>query len=156
MYGIEAINQAEGWSLAALGILVVFSSLVVLSIIISQLHKALDALEGWKKTLGSKLAAKPAPEDIRQQAIDEETTKFLESREVIPQPDVCLENIHTISASYEPLVEKTGDPFRLSDLYNAASESGFPHPHLTITCLRWANIIVPADNQMFTFRRAPD
>ncbi|MEN8212519.1 MAG: OadG family protein [Thermodesulfobacteriota bacterium] len=45
MYGLEAINANNGWSIAVVGVTIVFSGLVMLSFVISQLHKILDL---WK------------------------------------------------------------------------------------------------------------
>ena len=45
MYGLEAINTANGWAISVVGISIVFSGLVTLSIIISQLHRVLNIWE---------------------------------------------------------------------------------------------------------------
>ncbi|MBL0731242.1 MAG: OadG family protein, partial [Desulfosarcina sp.] len=41
MYGFEAISAYNGWSMSIVGVLIVFSGLVILSITISQIHKVL-------------------------------------------------------------------------------------------------------------------
>ena len=45
MYGFDAINASNGWSIAAVGVIIVFAGLVILSLIISQLHKVLSFIE---------------------------------------------------------------------------------------------------------------
>ena len=49
MYGFDAINANDGWSIAAVGIIIVFTGLVLLSFIISQLYKVLDFIENPKR-----------------------------------------------------------------------------------------------------------
>ena len=49
MYGFDAINANNGWSIAAVGIIIVFTGLVILSFIISQLYKVLDFIENPKR-----------------------------------------------------------------------------------------------------------
>ncbi|MBW1726140.1 MAG: OadG family protein [Deltaproteobacteria bacterium] len=39
MYGLQAIAAYNGWAMALAGALIVFSGLVILSFVISQLHK---------------------------------------------------------------------------------------------------------------------
>ncbi len=146
MYGIEAINAANGWNLSALGILVVFSSLIILSVIISQLHRILavwdkkeDLLPGAMTLDGSQIKEnEKAPSSGREKTI--------------PHPHVCPGDINEIAAIWAPLVEQLDDPFLLADLYKLAVKNGFPHPHMTIQRLRQENILVPAGNRMFRFQ----
>ncbi|MCF6246649.1 MAG: hypothetical protein L3J69_04730 [Desulfobacula sp.] len=49
MYGIEAINANNGWAISIVGITIVFSGLVTLSSVISQLHKVLAIWEDPSK-----------------------------------------------------------------------------------------------------------
>ena len=154
MYGIEAINEADGWNLAILGISIVFFSLIILSIVIAQLHKVLDLFKKKQKLCpANRISEKSIHTDRYRSPVNDQTTKILENTQAIPHPEICLENIDVIAASYEPLLENIDDPFQLSALYKEAEKHDFPHPHLTISCLRWANILVPVDNHLFTFKR---
>lgn len=154
MYGIEAINAADGWNLAILGILVVFFSLIILSIVIAQLHKVLDFFtKQQNQCFTNRTSKKSIQTDRYRPHVNDQTTKSLENTQALPLPEVCLENIDVIAASYEPLIENIDDPFQLSALYKEAEKNDLPHPHLTISCLRWANILVPVDNHLFTFKR---
>lgn len=159
MYGIEAINDANGWSLAALGILVVFSSLIILSIIISQLHKVLIL---WEKSgnlwPGGGIPDKPetpAKQQPHSENGDGKESSPSADAQPLPHPHICPENINQIAAIWAPLAQELGDPFKLPDLYEAAAKHNFPHPHLTINRLRRENIILPADDGRFTFRHKP-
>jgi hypothetical protein len=49
LYGLEAISANNGWSIAAVGIIIVFLGLVLLSLIISQLHKVLAFIANPKR-----------------------------------------------------------------------------------------------------------
>lgn len=49
MNGLEAISANNGWSIAAVGIIIVFAGLVILAFIISQLHKVLAFIENPKR-----------------------------------------------------------------------------------------------------------
>lgn len=51
MYGLEAINAHNGWSMAVVGPLIVMSGLTILAIIISQLHKLVALMGGKDKKL---------------------------------------------------------------------------------------------------------
>ena len=160
MYGIEAINDANGWNLAALGILVVFSSLIILSIIISQLHKMLLLWEKRKNLWpGNQIPEKseaPETQQAHPEIGDEKESSPSGETQELPHPHTCPEDINEIAAIWAPLALELGDPFRLTDLYKTAAKHNFPHPHLTINRLRRENIILPADDGMFTFRHKPE
>lgn len=49
MYGLEAINANNGWAISVVGVTIVFSGLVMLSLVISQLHKVLAIWEDPSK-----------------------------------------------------------------------------------------------------------
>ena len=45
MLDLQAISENQGWSIAVVGVTTVFTALIVLSLLISQLHKVLDLWE---------------------------------------------------------------------------------------------------------------
>ena len=51
MFGIDNITQNNGWAMAAVGASIVFSGLVVLSFVISQIHKILKLWDDREKIL---------------------------------------------------------------------------------------------------------
>ena len=126
MTGLEAISANNGWSMAVLGITIVFSGLVILSLAISQLKKIIDLLE--KREKGSKQKAMPEDDTVSP------PEDFISS-------DVCPEDIHETALLYKPLFEKLGDTFQLSELYGLSQANRYPHPHLTIKNLRQAQIL---------------
>ena len=153
MDGIEAINAANGWNLAALGILVVFSSLIILSIIISQLHKILNlwskytTILPWNETLEKNAATSvyPKPGSRKKERTDEKPQQWSHEH-------TWPEDTREIAEIWRPLIEKLDDPFPLAELYKLATKNDFPHPHLTINRLRRENILVHVENQSFSFK----
>lgn len=139
--GLEAINNANGWSMAITGILVVFVSLIVLSVIISQMHRILALVERRGEGMSEKKASR--------------TEAALTEAEIARRADHPLatnSKIDEVLKLWLPLIERLQDPFRLADLYQLAADRDMLHPHLTITMLRQEKIIVPVQTQgrMFT------
>lgn len=129
MYGIDAINAVNGWAMAAVGALIVFSGLVVLSFVISQLHKFVPLLEKFdgKKVESEGKASQISPPSTRPPDIREQ------------------------AALFQPIIESIGPSFPLSELYSKAQEHNIPHPHLTISAFRDAGILVPLGDGIFSW-----
>lgn len=144
MYGLEAITDAHGWQMAALGVTIVFSSLIVLSIVISQLHNLLELWEKRKALLPEGTAPEPAPKP--RTAAHDET--------LLPHPSVCPTEIAAVAAIWDPLIQQLEAPFTLQALYKAAAAHRFPHPHLTVNRLRDAGFLAPAGDGRFTWKHA--
>lgn len=130
MYGLEAINAANGWSMALVGILIVFTGLSLLSFVISQLHKFLPSVE--------KTDEKPVEPEAHPQ------TKPV-------TVDKCSTDLKVQSALFEPLIEELGSNFPLTALYAQAKEHNIPHPHLSVSALREAAILVPLGDGIFSW-----
>jgi len=128
LYGLQAIAAHNGWAMALAGALIVFSGLVILSFVISQLHKILAFFE--KK-----------PVDVEP---PEDKPGFL-----LPKP--FPEDINEIVRLYKPLVEALGETFYLSELYEMSRKNDFPHPHITLTALRESKILVSDGNGVFSW-----
>ena len=133
MKGLEAINAVNGWSMAVLGVLIVFSGLVVLSIAISQLKKVIDLWENRGKLFSKNGNGEPAKEDA-----DDFSNGW-------------PEDIHEIAGRYRPLFESLGDSFILADLYKLCEEKKYPHPYLTIRQFRQEQILTPIGDGRFTW-----
>ena len=137
MYGLKAISIYNGWAMAFAGALIVFSGLVVLSLVISQLHKVLMFFE--KKSPD----VQPYPE-IPVVEPSEDRFGFL-----LPEPFPA--DLNEIVQLYTPLVETLGESFYLSELYEILRKNNFPHPHLTLTVLRESKILIPDGDGVFTW-----
>jgi len=115
----------SGWSQALIGASIVMTGLVILSLAISQIHKLVDFWENRSR--------KAAPTDTGT------TTKV--NGPTLDVPNQCPADITQTAALYQPLVDQLGSTFELRELYRKAAEFDFPHPHITIRCLREAGIL---------------
>tara|TARA_B100001971_G_C18084608_1_gene480180 strand:- start:390 stop:809 length:420 start_codon:yes stop_codon:yes gene_type:complete len=134
LYGFEAIAAHNGWSMAIVGASIVFSGLVILSLVISQLHKLLTIWEN-KGTFFNR--NKRTSVNSTEEVLD------------LNLPGRFPSDINEAARLYHPLVEKLGQPFQLVQLYEVSRKKGFPHPHLTISLLRQAKVLVPEGDGVF-------
>lgn len=139
MYGFENITANNGWGMAAVGASTVFLGLVVLTFVISQIHKILRLWEERGKYL----------ERYRKQvpANDEEKTKppvYKISR---------LPEVTEIASIYRPLVEQLEERFELSQLHEISKKMNLPHPHLSIKYLMDADILIAQGDGTFSWNK---
>lgn len=134
MYGFEAITAHNGWSMAIAGASIVFSGLVILSLAISQLHKLLTI---WENKGNFFNRNKKTSVNSTEEVLD------------LNLPERFPSDINEAARLYHPLVEKLGQPFQLVQLYEVSRKKGFPHPHLTISLLRQAKVLVPEGDGVF-------
>ncbi len=137
MYGFHAISTHNGWAMAIAGALIVFSGLVVLSTAISQIHRILLFFEN--KYTGFRNNNKIQENDEPEEQPDSDLPKEFPSE------------LDEIACLYQPLIEEIGETFYLSDLYKIAKENNFPHPHITLTAFRDANILIPYGDGVFSW-----
>jgi len=137
LYGFHAISTHNGWAMAIAGALIVFSGLVVLSTAISQIHRILLFFEN--KYAGFRNNNKIQENDEPEEQPDSDLPKEFPSE------------LDEIACLYQPLIEKIGETFYLSDLYKIAKENNFPHPHITLTAFRDAKILVPYGDGVFSW-----
>jgi len=139
LYGLEAITAHNGWAMSLAGALIVFAGLVVLSSVISQLHKILNI---WDK--------KPVPlaEDQEPSDEDEPEGKFL-----VSLPKELPSDIHELANLYQPLIDELGETFYLANLYAAARKNQFPHPHITLTAFREHKIVISHGDGVFSWKQ---
>jgi len=123
--------------MAIAGALIVFSGLVVLSTAISQIHRILLFFEN--KYAGFRNNNKIQENDEPEEQPDSDLPKEFPSE------------LDEIAGLYQPLIEKIGETFYLSDLYKIAKENNFPHPHITLTAFRDAKILVPYGDGVFSW-----
>ncbi len=126
MYGLAAINANNGWAISVVGISIVFTGLVVLSLVISQLHKVLDFYENPQK-IKEFFAPKPAPESEVEEAPKEPLSKS--RKEAVRQ--------------FEMLAQTLDDHFSLPRLLHLAETRGVDHPHSHLNFLLKTGVIRP-------------
>ncbi|OQY01926.1 MAG: hypothetical protein B6I26_02900 [Desulfobacteraceae bacterium 4572_130] len=126
MYGLQAILENNGWAISAVGITIVFTGLVLLSIFISQLHKFLDLWENKKEI---------------KKIFKKEKTKS------IKRISVLFTETHKDTAQKIYLIVQTMEKsFSLSKLLWLAKTRGLERPHSNLNNLLKAGIIMP-DNK---------
>lgn len=125
--------------MAAVGASIVFSGLVILSFVISQIHKILALWEEREKhiTRLKELLQAHAAKKIRAPAY---------AQRQFPNAD-------ELAGDYESVVDQLKKPFTLSQLFEAAKKNDLPHPHLSIQRLQEAGILVSEGDGTFSWNR---
>ena len=137
MLGLKAISTNNGWEYAIVGICIVFSGLVILSIVISQLHKLLNLWENRSAILSAmRENRKKAP--LKSPAKEELSERAL--------------NLVEAKKQYRLLVSRLSDPFALPKLLRLAEKSGLHRPHSTLNDLIQAGIIEPDATGYFIWK----
>ncbi len=132
MYGFEAIAFYNGWAISAVGISIVFTALVTLSFIISQLHKLLALWENREvhvKKIKGLFAEKKTP--------------------VSPKKQVLTQDFHESARQFSILIKSLGEPFSLPKLIEMAEIIGIAKPHSTVNSLIQAKLIRPDEHGLF-------
>lgn len=125
MYGFEAIAAHNGWAIAAVGIGIVFSGLLLLSFAISQIHNCLTLWE--KRDIYIRNTKRILFGGVRNGAAGQ----------------VISSDIKDISRQYFMLTQTMGETFPLPKLLKLAIRRGMTRPHYTINKLLHANLIIP-------------
>lgn len=134
MYGLAAIEQANGWAMAGAGAGIVLCGLAVLSFLISMIPRIIGAFE--KKVT--------VPEDSTVENPGAKETKAEE------RPD----DLDAVFARYMELTQDLGEAFSLIDLHRKIRSAGIPDPHLSVTRLRQAGLLASVGDERF-FWEAP-
>lgn len=123
--------------MAFVGATIVFLGLVVLSLVISQIHKILNL---WEKRdeLFARSKDKPRPGEAQTVA----GPVYKQRR---------LPTVEELVSIYRPLVEQLKEPFDLVQLYEISNKMDLPHPNLSINRLREAQILIAQDDGTFTW-----
>ncbi|MBW2479014.1 MAG: OadG family protein [Deltaproteobacteria bacterium] len=133
MFGIDYITNNNGWAMAVVGATTVFVGLAVLSFVISQVHKLLDAWEN--RTKDNAVAA-------------ERPTEKAPARQ-----EQRLPTVSELCSIYRPLVEQLQEPFLLTQLFEKSKEMDLPHPHLSIKSLQEADVLVARGDGTFNWNQ---
>ena len=133
MYGLDAISAHNGWQLSALGISIVFTGLIILSLIIAQIHKV---LEFWdrKHTYWQRIKKL-----VQRKHRSEETASDL----------VLHKNVKESTRRFKLLIEQMGEPFSLPKLLGFSKKCGILHSRSSVNDLLRAKLIIPDGNGYF-------
>jgi len=132
MYGLAAIQQANGWAMAGAGACIVLIGLTVLSFLISMIPRLTGIFE--KKT--------PSQEESAGEATPLKPLA----------PETLPDDINTASTIYESFTQDLGEEFTLIDLHKKAKDHALPHPHLSINRFRDAGILIPVGDGRFSWQ----
>ena len=132
MYGLAAIQQANGWAMAGAGACIVLFGLAVLSFLISMIPRLTGLFEEKAHPPTEKLEPAAKPKMI--------------------VPDKLPEDLNAASTIYIALTEDLGEGFNLVDLHRKSKEIGLPHPHLSINRFREAGILVSVGEGRFSWQ----
>jgi len=125
MYGLEAISHNNGWAISVVGVIIVFTGLVTLSLVIRIFPKIIALIEGNGKQ-------KSQPKEAHQ------TT----SQPNKPEQPVDS-SIKEAVRQYHYLISWMGEPFSLPRLVELAQKRGLDRPHATISKMIHASVIQP-------------
>ena len=125
--------------MAAVGALIVFLGLVVLSFAISQIHKILKLWDEREKFI--ERFKKKAPAGFAEKV---DTPVYSERH---------LPSVDELTSAYKPLVDQLKEPFKLSQIFEIANKNDFPHPHLSIQRLQEANMLVTQGDGTFIWNK---
>jgi Na+-transporting methylmalonyl-CoA/oxaloacetate decarboxylase gamma subunit len=125
MYGLEAISHNNGWAISVVGILIVFTGLVTLSMVIRIFPKIIALIEGNGKP--------------KTQPTEPHKTK---SQQKKSEPSIDS-SIKEAVRQYQFLISWMGEPFSLPRLVELAQKRGLDRPHATISKMIHASVIQP-------------
>lgn len=141
MFGFENITNQNGWAMAAVGASIVFTGLVALSFVISQIHKLLKLWDDRQKIIDGFKTKAPADAGVTEAA----DARIYEERH--------LPAVDELASIYQPLIDKLEEPFKLSQLFEFANKNDMPHPHLSIQRLQEAGLLVAQGDGTFTWNK---
>ena len=123
--------------MAVVGATTVFMGLIVLSFVISQIHKILKIWEQRDEFFNRS----------KKQARTEEP-KTIKAPVSIQRH---LPSVKELTSIYRPLVEQLKQPFGLLQLFEISNKMDLPHPHLSIKYLQAAGVLVAQGDGTFTW-----
>jgi len=130
LYGLEAINAHNGWAISIVGVTIVFTGLVSLAALISQLHKLVALYDNpgrIKKLFASK------SKSVAKAGTPKKHLALTEA-----QKQICRQ--------YNLLAQAMDDVISLPKLLRMAELSGLEDPHANISFLIKSGIL-RADEQ---------
>jgi len=133
LYGLEAISAHNGWAISVVGVTIVFTGLVSLSTLISQLHKLVSLYDNpgrLKDIFASKSGSAPGAGTPKA---------YLDLTGA--QKQVCRQ--------YGLLARTMDDVISLPKLLRMAELSGLKDPHANINLLLESGILCPDEQGYF-------
>ena len=141
MYGLEAINANNGWAISVVGVTIVFSGLVTLSLVISQLYRVLALWENSSKIKTLFKAKQP-----------KDQSEEFQEKEIIDQA-VFTESQKEGAKQFSLLIRTMENHFSLPRLLHLAQISDLKNSHSNLNNLLKTNIIIPDGSGFFTWEK---
>ncbi|NDY73282.1 hypothetical protein DO021_21945 [Desulfobacter hydrogenophilus] len=135
LYGLEAINAHNGWAISIVGVTIVFTGLVALSALISQLHKLVALYDNpgrIKKLFASKSGSAAKAGTPKKYMVLTEAQK-----------QICRQ--------YNLLAQTMDDAISLPKFLRMAELSGLNDPHANINLLIKSGILCADKQGYFTW-----
>jgi Na+-transporting methylmalonyl-CoA/oxaloacetate decarboxylase gamma subunit len=132
MYGLAAIQQANGWAMAGAGACIVLSGLSMLAFLISLIPRLTGLFEEKPKPPVDPVEQKPVPKRIA--------------------PERLPEDIKAAAAIIVELTDELGEAFSLVDLHCKCKEVGLANPHMSINRFRDAGILMSLGEGRFSWQ----
>jgi hypothetical protein len=136
MYGLAAIQQANGWAMAGAGACIVIAGLAVLSFLISRIPVLIGLFEEKVHPQIETIEDDPAPYVI--------------------VPDKLPDDVQAAATIFIALTGELGETFTLIDLHRKSRAVGLPHPHLSINRFREAGILISVGEGQFSWQAPVD
>ncbi|TYT75152.1 OadG family protein [Desulfobotulus mexicanus] len=140
-YGLDAIASHNGWEMAFLGILIVFTCLSLLAFSISRLHRILAFFEARKDR-------KPAKETVlaseKDSAHDRTETPSLKG----------FAGFQEACGSFALLAESMGSPLSLPGLLEQAEKRGVARCHAILADLVRTGVLKPDGSGFYNWEKA--
>lgn len=141
MYGLQAINAANGWAVTIAGISIVFTGLLVLAAAMANLQKVLN-LWDRKGDLLQFLKAKPEAQPVQQPPVSKEPGEPAAAKPT--GMALTSQQVETANA-FQLIINRLGEPFSLFQLLEKASLHGISHPHHHLDTFLKLHLIVEAE-----------
>jgi hypothetical protein len=125
--------------MAVVGASIVFAGLVVLSFVISQIHKILEL---WEKRGFSQEPQKKASATSAAAEIQDTTSKVHH-----------LPSVNDLISIYRPLAGQLKEPFELPQLFEISNKMDLAHPHLSIKQLWDAGVLIAQGDGSFIWNK---
>ncbi len=132
MYGLAAIQQANGWAMAGAGAGIVLLGLAMLAFLISMIPRLTSLFERNAQPPNPTAVAPPAPKQL--------------------VPEKLPQDIDAAATIYMAFTKDLGENFSLMDLHRHANKAGLPHPHLSINRFRDAGILIAKGEERFSWK----
>jgi hypothetical protein len=150
LIGLENISAHNGWAMALVGISIVFSGLILLSFVISQLHRILDLFERWY------IFARKNNHKSRRKAAEKCVTELpatlTPDKTAAPNKTTDEKHSEEIIRNYKMITHRMGEPFSLPKLLDLAEKRGLNRPYSTVNMLIASEDIVPDGNGFFVWK----